>query len=392
MIRLGVTNDLPDVLLPYTFKNQVQMLLDEDIRKQDEEYKKRKEQMAYPGMLGKKKNFNAKVRKKEIERKVLTSASIICSTLSSSALIATLMSVDHALVLDTVIVDEAAQAIELSTLIPLKYGCKSFILVGDPCQLPATVKSKKAERYKYEQSLMERLINNNISVSLLDTQYRMHPFISRFPSKHFYNNQLLDGENVLESTYNKIYHQDPCFSPFVFFDVTSVESSGAPSSGHTRSLRNVKEAQFICELLKFFFQHYCKDDPEGIPSIGVMTPYWQQLLELKDQCKHLPQLMAQKITFATIDSFQGNERDLIIISCVRAHAGNSIGFVADVRRMNVALTRARFGVWIVGNIKTLIVNASWKGLICYAEDTQHRISVEMPNQFWEKKKKTNTGE
>lgn len=145
---------------------------------------------------------------------------------------------------DTVVVDEASQGVEMSTLIPLKLNCRRLVLVGDPRQLPATVFSKVALDLKYDQSLFQRLERGGHKINMLHVQYRMHPAISRFPSNVFYNDELLDWEGVEKAAQPPIpYFDVPIFKPVVFFSLDSVDSV------ENTSRINRDEIDFICQLL-----------------------------------------------------------------------------------------------------------------------------------------------
>ena len=178
------------------------------------------------------KNVN---RKAEIERKhhqqaVLDESHVICATLSGSG---HEMFQNLNIEFETVIIDEAAQCVEASALIPLKYGCAKCILVGDPKQLPPTVLSKvAASEYQYEQSLFVRMQTNHPgNVHLLDTQYRMHPEISRFPSETFYDGQLLDGPDMGGLRTQPWHSGCGLLGPYRFFDVKG-QHQYAPRGHH----------------------------------------------------------------------------------------------------------------------------------------------------------------
>ena len=185
---------------------------------------------------------------------ILREAHIICATLSGSGH-NTLkkMSIEF----ETVVIDEAAQCVEMSALIPLKYGCSKCILVGDPKQLPPTVFSKQATAFLYEQSLFVRMQKNHPEhVHLLDTQYRMHPDISLFPSKTFYDGKLLDGPEMA-SLRARPWHQSPLLCPYRFFDVQGAHES----KGH--SLINVAEINAALQLYKRLTSDYNEIDFRG---------------------------------------------------------------------------------------------------------------------------------
>ncbi|KAK5239355.1 DEAD-box type RNA helicase, partial [Exophiala xenobiotica] len=173
-------------------------------------------------------NRDMELSRKRIQQEILDSAHVLCATLSGSGHeIFQGLNIEF----ETVIIDEAAQSIELSALIPLKYGCSKCILVGDPKQLPPTVLSRAAAKFQYEQSLFARMEHNHKKdVHLLDTQYRMHPEISLFPSKTFYDSRLKDGAGMAKLRHRPWHHSD-VFAPYRFFDVQGM--SQAATKGHS---------------------------------------------------------------------------------------------------------------------------------------------------------------
>ncbi|ORX60067.1 hypothetical protein BCR36DRAFT_50492 [Piromyces finnis] len=297
------------------------------------------------------------------KQKVLNDADIVLSTLGGSGH-DILSNIEGGF--EIVIVDEAAQAVELSSLIPLKYGATKVILVGDPNQLPPTVISLLAQNYSYEQSLFKRLqINNPDSVYLLNVQYRMHPHISKFPSKHFYNSKIVNSMNMEKLRFQP-WHNDKRFRPYQIINVEGRESS------YGTSLINQSEVDSIITLVRSL----CDMNPSinFATRIGIITPYNGQSKLLKRKFNSVfGSKILHYIDINTIDGFQGQEKDIIIFSCVRAHPkSGSIGFVADVRRMNVGITRARNSLFIVGHLSSLIKNEEWKSLI---EDGKERKAI-----------------
>ncbi|KAK9449021.1 SEN1 N terminal-domain-containing protein [Limtongia smithiae] len=304
------------------------------------------------------------IERRNIQSRILTSAEVICATLSGAGhdLLATL-----GMVFETVIIDEAAQCVELSALIPLKYGCTRCAMVGDPNQLPPTVLSQTASKYRYEQSLFVRIQKNNPSaVNLLSIQYRMHPQISLFPSAQFYDSKLIDGDGMVARTMAEWHSGSEIFGPYRFFNVQSKEQISK-----THSYYNKAEAHCALQIYQSLLAKYPDINFEG--RIGIVTPYKQQLHELKTTFRTtLGQVGMHGLDFNTIDGFQGQEKDIIILSCVRAQNGGSsrgVGFLADVRRMNVALTRAKSSLWIIGNMESLVASEVWRKLI---EDAKRR--------------------
>uniref|UniRef100_A0A0E0E8H0 Uncharacterized protein n=1 Tax=Oryza meridionalis TaxID=40149 RepID=A0A0E0E8H0_9ORYZ len=293
---------------------------------------------------------------------------------------------EHAL-FDVVVIDEAAQALEPATLIPLQLlkskGTKC-IMVGDPKQLPATVMSGLASKFLYECSMFERLQRAGYPVIMLTKQYRMHPEISRFPSLHFYENKLLDGAQAADKS--APFHGHDCLGPYMFFDVADGHEQCGKNAA-TQSLCNQFEAEAALEILGFLKNRYPSEF--SCMKIGIITPYRSQLSLLRSRFNSFfgPEIVAE-MEINTVDGFQGREVDILVLSTVRASNSSdsrhrtgearSIGFVADVRRMNVALTRARFSLWIVGNAKTLQTNSHWASLLQNAKERNLFISVNRP--------------
>merc|ERR1719354_880773 len=179
---------------------------------------------------------------------------------------------------DYCIIDEAAQCTEPDILIPLQLGVKSLILVGDPQQLPATVFIQGDKAQEYERSMFERLRKAGMETHLLNTQYRMHPQISAFPSTHFYESKLEDGQNVQQPHYTRPYHQNPNFLPFLFF---SLIDSKQQKTGH--SWYNQTEAKFVVSHLEYAMSCF----PIAIKksSIGIITPYKEQKRKIENMLK-----------------------------------------------------------------------------------------------------------
>ncbi|KAF4975965.1 hypothetical protein FZEAL_7317 [Fusarium zealandicum] len=301
------------------------------------------------------------LRRRQVQQDILNSAQVLCATLSGSG---HEMFRNLDVEFETVIIDEAAQCVELSALIPLKYGCCKCILVGDPKQLPPTVLSQSAAKFGYDQSLFVRMQQNHPkSVHLLDMQYRMHPEISMFPSREFYEGQLQDGQNMMELR-QQPWHKSELLSPYRFFDVQGVQERGERG----RSLVNTKELAVAMQLYDRFSNEYQECDLTG--KIGIITPYKAQLYELRNRFRsRYGESITDIIEFNTTDAFQGRECEIIIFSCVRASATGGIGFMTDIRRMNVGLTRAKSSLWILGDSRALVQGEFWRKLI---EDAQAR--------------------
>lgn len=302
----------------------------------------------------------ADLERKRVQQQIIEESHVICATLSGAG---------HELFqslnveFETVVVDEAAQCVEMSALIPLKYGCAKCILVGDPKQLPPTVFSKEAAKFQYEQSLFVRMQSNfPQSVHLLDTQYRMHPDISRFPSSTFYDGRLLDGPDMA-SLRLRPWHESSMLSPYRIFDVQG-QHQAAPK-GH--SLINLAEIEVAIALYQRLTKDYNEFDFKN--KIGIITPYKSQLKELKDKfSRRFGQGILENVDFNTTDAFQGRESEIIIFSCVRASPAGNIGFLQDIRRMNVGLTRAKSSLWVLGNSQSLMRGEYWNKLVVDAQE------------------------
>ena len=298
---------------------------------------------------------DAEMSRRRVQQEILDGAHVICATLSGSG---HEMFQGLNIEFETVIIDEAAQSIELSALIPLKYGCSKCILVGDPKQLPPTVLSREAARFQYEQSLFVRMqANHPEDVHLLDTQYRMHPEISVFPSNAFYDSRLLDGPGMAKLR-TRPWHQSAVLGPYRFFDVQGTHQS-APK-GH--SLINIAEIEVALKLFDRLITDCKGYDFNG--KVGIITPYKSQLRELRSRfSQRYGDAVLNSVDFNTTDAFQGRESEIIIFSCVRASFSKGIGFLSDIRRMNVGITRAKCSLWLLGNSQSLMQGEFWGRLI-----------------------------
>ncbi|KAG8641878.1 uncharacterized ATP-dependent helicase C29A10.10c isoform X2 [Manihot esculenta] len=319
-------------------------------------------------------NFNLDEARSSLEASFANEAEIVFTTVSSSG--RKLFSrLTHGF--DMVVIDEAAQASEVGVLPPLALGAPRCVLVGDPQQLPATVISKAAGTLMYSRSLFERFQQAGCPTMLLSVQYRMHPQIRDFPSRHFYQGRLTDSESVVNLP-DEIYYKDPLLRPYVFYDVTYGRES---HRGGSVSYQNIHEAQ-LCLQLYEHLQKTLKSFGLGRISVGIITPYKLQLKCLQHEFSAILKSEEGKdIYINTVDAFQGQERDVIIMSCVRA-SNHGVGFVADIRRMNVALTRARRALWVMGNANSLVQSDDWAALIDDAKARNCYMDMDsLPKEF-----------
>uniref|UniRef100_A0A1Y1LQK1 FHA domain-containing protein n=4 Tax=Photinus pyralis TaxID=7054 RepID=A0A1Y1LQK1_PHOPY len=270
---------------------------------------------------------------RKYERQLLGGAEVVCTTLSSSIRISgedVFRGKDD--VFSFCIVDEATQGNEQETLMPLKLGVSKLILVGDPKQLPAVTQTRDVKNCGYGESLFSRIMANFPSdrnpVRLLNVQYRMNPEISAFPNKHFYGGRLQDSESVSKRT--NIFKN---LRPYIVFnlDMDSIVNS--------QEYVSKPETYCIIKLLNVITKYYKHDY-----SIGIVTPYNNQKAVIN---MHLEKIDYRPcITVSTVDNFQGQEKDIIIMSCVRENTNN---FLSDEQRLNVAMTRAKYALIIIGS-------------------------------------------
>ncbi|XP_077224944.1 putative helicase MAGATAMA 3 [Tasmannia lanceolata] len=319
-------------------------------------------------------NFNLEEARANLEASFANEAEIVFTTVSSSG--RKLFSrLTHGF--DMVVIDEAAQASEVAILPPLSLGAARCVLVGDPQQLPATVISKAAGTLLYSRSLFERFQQAGCPTMLLSVQYRMHPQIRDFPSRYFYQGRLTDSESVANLS-DETYYKDPLLKPYVFYDVTHGRES---HKGGSVSYQNVHEAQF-CLRMYDHLQRTLKSYGRNKVSVGIITPYKLQLKCLQREFEEvLNSEEGKDLYINTVDAFQGQERDVIVMSCVRA-SNHGVGFVADIRRMNVALTRARRALWVIGNGNTLMQSDDWAALILDAKARNCFVDMDsIPKDF-----------
>jgi superfamily I DNA and/or RNA helicase len=261
----------------------------------------------------------------------------------------------------TLFIDEAAQALEAACWIPIRRVSR-VVFAGDHCQLPPTVKSVEAMRGGLGKTLMERIVENKPEVvSLLRVQYRMNEQIMRFSSDWFYDGKVesapqVQGRGILDFD-----------TPMMWID-TSDEDSHEQYVGETFGRINKVEADITLDNLLAYLLKIGKQriNDEHI-DVGVISPYRAQVQYLRHQVKAREGLKPFRnvITVNTVDGFQGQERDIIVISLVRSNDEGQIGFLSDLRRMNVAITRARMKLIIVGNAQTMIKHPFYKKLYEY---------------------------
>ncbi len=298
----------------------------------------------------------AKALEEKLLTEILHSAQVVACTLVN-----TVHSVLDRLKFRTVVIDEAAQALEPATWIPISRASK-VVLAGDPFQLPPTVKSYDAKNKGLGITLLEKCVENFSEVSFLNVQYRMNQLIMGFSNSQFYDNQLVAHESVANWELEK-----GDISPVIFID-TAGAGFDEETNEETLSKYNSGEYFIFREHFLQFINALAENDLE-MPSVGIITPYRSQIEYMKEQFAEDEKLVAYQeyVTINTIDGFQGQERDVIYISLVRSNDKNEIGFLSDYRRMNVAMTRARKQLIIIGDSATIGQDNFYGKFIEYVE-------------------------
>lgn len=268
---------------------------------------------------------------------------------------------------ELLVIDEAAQLKECESTIPLQIsGLRHAILVGDEMQLPALVKSKISEKAGFGRSLFERLVLLKHEYHLLNIQYRMHPSISSFPNKEFYENQISDAPNVKDRSYEKQFLQGSMYGPYSFVNVAY-----GKEEFENHSSRNMVEVAVVSEVVTSLFKESVSKKQKV--SVGVISPYKAQVIAIQEKLGKIYNTDEESdfsVKVCTVDGFQGGEEDVIIISTVRGNEKGLVGFLSKRQRANVSLTRARHCLWIFGESKTLVESGTvWKRVV---EDAKER--------------------
>lgn len=267
----------------------------------------------------------------------------------------------------TLFIDEAAQALEAACWIAIQKAGR-VILAGDHQQLPPTIKSFEAKRGGLDRTLMQAIAENKPeTVHLLDTQYRMNESIMRFSAEWFYNGKLKSAPEV---KYRGILDWD---TPIEWIDTQTDDDSNFEETTDGLSRCNRAEAEMTIGAIRRFFEKIGKERilAEHM-DLGLISPYKGQVVLLRQLLKKDPYFkpFRQAITVNTVDGFQGQERDIIVISMVRANQEGNIGFLNDLRRMNVAMTRARMKLILLGHKATLCRLPFYRKLANYIESLE----------------------
>ena len=276
---------------------------------------------------------------------------------------------------ETVFIDEAAQALEPGCWIAIAKG-QRVVLAGDHHQLPPTVKSEQAAREGLRETLFEKCIQRQPQTArMLTMQYRMHEQIMRFSSEKFYGGQLVPHASVRHAG---LEAYDLRFAPDLPVEFIDTAGCGFTEVAipESRSTANPEEADLLLNRLALLLAPYDAAEHDQGPlskgiSVGVIAPYRAQINYLKDAIEDstvLSDLLLQRrLSVGTVDSFQGQERDIIAITLTRSNPQGEIGFLSDIRRMNVGMTRARRKLLLVGDSSTLCRHPFFVDLLAYVK-------------------------
>ncbi|MBF9253762.1 AAA family ATPase [Pontibacter sp. 172403-2] len=381
VIRIGNPSRVSDVLLEHTLDARIMSHHSyknlKEYRKTAEEY--RRLAFQYKRKFGHEERAQRQLFKSESRRlleeadrleeyitdDLLNNVQVITCTLVGAANKA----IRH-LEYDTVFIDEAAQALEPACWIPISRA-KRVVLAGDHCQLPPTVKSFEAEKGGLGKTLFEKCIERQPDVAvMLKTQYRMHHHIMEFSNRQFYKGEL----NAHESVHSSDLHQfDINFAPGLAVEFIDTAGCGynEVDTPESSSAANPEEANLLLNHLLLLLKDYAPAEEAGHLQIGVIAPYRAQINYLQDRVEHMPLLhelrQKRRLSVGTVDSFQGQERDIIYISMTRSNDKGEIGFLSDMRRMNVAMTRAKKKLVIVGDSATLSHHPFYAAFLAYVE-------------------------
>ena len=334
------------------------------IREQNDELRK-----SLSGLKGKEKGMAHKDVNRNFKEMRAIEGNMIASVLDGAEVIcATTIGVGHNLLRDrrfpVVLMDEATQASEPSALVPITRGCRQLVLVGDHKQLPPTVISDAAQQCGLGQSLFERLTECGLETHMLTTQYRMHPTIREYPSARFYDDRLDDGCTPADRPPAAGFLWPDWDHPVAFVPIEGSEL--VDDEGGSKS--NLDEAAKVISIVNTLLSA-----GDLSPSdIGVITPYSGQvrlLVDLFEQAGGRDENEPYAgLEIKSVDGYQGREKEIIVFSAVRANDHGEVGFLSDRRRLNVAITRAKRGLIVLGNPKTLRHDGTWRAWLDWAEE------------------------
>ena len=363
VLRIGNPTKVNDKMLGFTYERRFEAHPDYPqlwaIRKAIRELRsaKRRGTDSYHQKLDRLRSRETELELR-INNELFNSARVISCTLAGSA-----SRVLEGMKFATLFIDEAAQALEAACWIALRKANR-VVFAGDHCQLPPTIKCFEAIKGGLARSLMERIVQSNPQVvTLLKVQYRMNDDIMRFSSDWFYNGEV---ESAPEVKYRSILDLD---TPMTWIDTAQLDIEAHEELvGETYGRINRAEAQLTIDTLQQYFERLGRQRVlDERLDVGIISPYRAQVQLLRRMLRKSANFkpLRHLISVNTVDGFQGQERDIIVISLVRSNEAGQIGFLRDLRRMNVAITRARMKLFILGDSTTMTKNPFYRKLYRY---------------------------
>ena len=370
VLRVGNPTKVNDKMLSFTYERRFEAHPDYPqlwaIRKAIRELRsaKRRGSDSYHQKLDRLKSRETELELR-INNHLFNSARVISCTLAGSA-----SRVLEGMKFATLFIDEAAQALEAACWIAIRKANR-VIFAGDHCQLPPTVKCLEAIKGGLARTLMERIVQSNPQVvTLLKVQYRMNDDIMRFSSDWFYHGEL---ESAPEVKYRSILDLD---TPMTWIDTAQLDIEAHEELvGETYGRINRAEAQLTIDTLQQYFERLGRQRVvDERLDVGIISPYRAQVQLLRRMLRKSAYFkpLRHLISVNTVDGFQGQERDIIVISLVRSNDAGQIGFLHDLRRMNVAITRARMKLFILGDSTTMTRHPFYKKLYQYITGLQDK--------------------
>ena len=369
VLRIGNPTKVNDKMLGFTYERRFEAHPDYPqlwaIRKAIRELRsaKRRGTDSYHQKLDRLKSRETELEL-HINNELFNSARVISCTLAGSA-----SRVLEGMKFATLFIDEAAQALEAACWIAIRKANR-VIFAGDHCQLPPTVKCLEAIKGGLARTLMERIVNSNPQVvTLLKVQYRMNDDIMRFSSDWFYGGEV---ESAPEVRYRSILDLD---TPMTWIDTATLDIEAHEELvGETYGRINRAEARLTIDTLQHYFERLGRQRVlDERLDVGIISPYRAQVQLLRRMLRKSAYFkpLRHLITVNTVDGFQGQERDLIVISMVRQNEEGQIGFLRDLRRMNVAITRARMKLFIMGDSTTMTRHPFYRKLYNYIKSLEY---------------------
>ncbi len=370
VLRVGNPTKVNDKMLSFTYERRFEAHPDYPqlwaIRKAIRELRsaKRRGSDSYHQKLDRLKSRETELELR-INNHLFNSARVISCTLAGSA-----SRVLEGMKFATLFIDEAAQALEAACWIAIRKANR-VIFAGDHCQLPPTVKCLEAIKGGLARTLMERIVQSNPQVvTLLKVQYRMNDDIMRFSSDWFYHGEL---ESAPEVKYRSILDLD---TPMTWIDTAQLDIEAHEELvGETYGRINRAEAQLTIDTLQQYFERLGRQRVvDERLDVGIISPYRAQVQLLRRMLRKSAYFkpLRHLISVNTVDGFQGQERDIIVISLVRSNEAGQIGFLRDLRRMNVTITRARMKLFILGDSTTMTRHPFYKKLYQYITGLQDK--------------------